>query len=83
MSEKTEIKEGDTVYISGPETQSDAFAMHEFGLTKREYFAAAALTGGISGALAHCGEIRLTEAAKDAVRTADALIAELNREAGE
>jgi hypothetical protein len=46
----------------------------EFGLTKREYFAAMALQG-----LLTTNDLTLQECAKSAVHTADLLIAELNK----
>jgi hypothetical protein len=53
----------------------------EFGLEKREYFAARALQGLLSnrGATAECEKY----IARRAVECADALIAELNRKEGE
>lgn len=65
------------------EATSNAFPMRnpdpsendEFGLTKREYFAAMAMQGILSGAQ----YIDYEKFAKVAVESADALIAELNK----
>ncbi len=64
------------------EATSNAFPMRnpdpkrddEFGLNKREYFAAMAMQG-----LLTTNELTLQECAKSAVHTADLLIAELNK----
>jgi hypothetical protein len=61
--------------------EDTSFPDYQEGMTKREYFAAKAL----QGLLAAAGGLDLTkwEYPKDAVLFADALIAELNRKAGE
>lgn len=52
---------------------------HAPGLTKREYFAAMAMQGLLVGASVGCAGSEPEDIARDACKTADALIAELNK----
>lgn len=60
---------------------TDARTAHPDGLTKREYFAAAALSGLLAADTE--GTWKVERAARAAVRHADALLDALNGEGGE
>ena len=61
-----------------PNFKAEDWAYSSGGLTKREEFAKAAMQGLLADA--NNVEIEMGQLARDAIRAADALIAELNKE---
>lgn len=60
--------------------QGQDFSVREWGLTKREYFAALAMQGYITGVRASGDGINIKELCTSAIWTADVLIKELNKD---
>jgi len=59
---------------------SEGATIFEWGLTKREYFAALAMQGYITGVRASGDGINIKELCTSAIWTADVLIKELNKD---